>query len=96
MRFQLVLFFVAAVSAIPLQLNPAASPESAQIQVRQNPPKALELPTVTDEDVQKAIEQMANKAPEGKREAAKARLSSPEGQNFVRAMLRYFAGGTRA
>lgn len=61
----------------------------------EEPQEAPEPSTVTDADVDKAIKQMADKAPESKREAAKARLNSPEGRNFVKAMLVYFADGAK-
>lgn len=57
--------------------------------------QVTEAPTVTDADVEKAIRQMADKMPEGKKEAALARLSSPEGKQFVKAMLIYFADGAK-
>ncbi|KAK6543627.1 hypothetical protein TWF694_000370 [Orbilia ellipsospora] len=95
MRFQTVLLFVAFVSAVPLQLHPASS-ESTQIKARQDPSGALPAPSkaTTNMDVNNAIEQIAAKALANKREAVRVNVKA-DGKNFVKAMLIYFADGSK-
>ncbi|KAK6540779.1 hypothetical protein TWF694_008169 [Orbilia ellipsospora] len=81
MRFQPILLFAAFVSAIPMNLNPESASKLAVIQARQEP---------TNAEIQAAIEHVVSRLPADRQEAARARMNTPDGINFVKAGIKYF------